>query len=239
MGGSVPFNIRELCLPLATQAIVHGTNETNGQTIDVGGIVPVEFFLTRFLLLRMCGKKSYVGMVSMKVLESCSRTEDVITYENNRCGVCRNNRCGVCRCLPLARLWTTPIDVGCAVASHCPRLWTTPIDVGCAVASRCLVYRRLHSTHLWTTCTTIHWFAFWKSAHQLRIFTWTPSFGCRPVASSICEFVRFLITRFFTFMWEFVAWLFLNPVSRVVSFLSFFFFSFFFPLKKSRKHEKK
>jgi hypothetical protein len=166
-------------------------NETNGQTIDVGGIVPVEFFLTRFLLLRMCGKKSCVGMVSMKVLESCSRTEDVITYENNRCGVCRNNRCGVCRCLPLARLWTTPIDVGCAVASHCPRLWTTPIDVGCAVASRCLVYRRLHSTHLWTTCTTIHWFAFWKSAHQLRIFTWTPSFGCRPVASSISEFVRF------------------------------------------------
>ncbi len=49
MGGSVPFNIRELCLPLATQAIVHGTNETNGQTIDVGGIVPVEFFLNSIL----------------------------------------------------------------------------------------------------------------------------------------------------------------------------------------------
>jgi hypothetical protein len=108
--------VRELCLPLATQVIMHGTNETNGQTIDVGGIVPVEFFFARFLLLRMCGKKLCVGMVSMKVLESCFRTEDVITYET--------------------------------------------IDVGCAIASRCLVYGRLHSTHLWTTCTTIHWFAF-------------------------------------------------------------------------------
>jgi hypothetical protein len=28
---------------------VHGTNETNGQTIDVGGIVPVEFFFNSIL----------------------------------------------------------------------------------------------------------------------------------------------------------------------------------------------
>jgi hypothetical protein len=66
-----------------------------------------------------CAERNHAsGWCRWKVLESCSRTEDVITYENNRCGVCQNNRCGVCRCLPLARLWTTPIDVGCAVASH-------------------------------------------------------------------------------------------------------------------------
>lgn len=65
-------------------------NETNQQTIDVGGgiVVPVDLFLTRFMLLPHV-RKEIVGRdgVPMKVLESCSRTENVITYEQYMWGV--------------------------------------------------------------------------------------------------------------------------------------------------------
>jgi hypothetical protein len=122
-----------------------------------------------------------------------------------------SNRCGVCRCLPLARLWTTPIDVGCAVASHC------------------LVYGRLAQLSIGSP--------FDKARTNYVIFTWTPSFGCRPVASSICEFVRFSTYPVLHFYVRVVAWLFLNTMSRVVSFL-LLFFSFFFPWKNQRNMKK-
>lgn len=78
----------ELCfLQLATQAIIHGMNKWTKRTKQKNNwcgwdCASLFFFKTRFMLLPMCGKKLWVGMVPMKVLESCSRTENVITYEH-------------------------------------------------------------------------------------------------------------------------------------------------------------
>ncbi len=129
---------------------------------------------------------------------------------------CTSNTCGVCRCLVYRRLNSTRLD------SFIDDVHNYPL-VRLLIKHSPLVRLLIKRSPL--VCLLI-------KCWLITYFTWTPSFGHRPVASGICEFVRFLLTRYLTFMWESIS-LALNRMLRVVSFL--FFFVFFSPWKNFKK----